>query len=84
MSAIPKLSEAYKNIPARYAKCDRCNTLYIDDLPNYGSVFCPNCITLIDESRPGITPPVLIRGVTLTLVSEGPVRFGEVPGVENG
>jgi len=61
VSKLLKLSEAYKDTPTRYAKCIYCHTLYIDDLPNYGSIYCPTHLLNNPEDLGFI--PVLIRGL---------------------
>jgi hypothetical protein len=40
-----KLSEAHREYSAKintYAKCTKCNEVFIDDFGMYGSVLCPN------------------------------------------
>ena len=36
---VKKLSECYKN---QFAYCEKCEEYFEDDLPNYGSIICPN------------------------------------------
>ncbi len=73
MSELPRLSEAYGDISSRHAKCTNCHTLYIDDLPNYGSIYCPNC--MLNNSKALGFIPVLVRGVILD--SNGKERIVE-------
>lgn len=49
---IPLLSKSYK-AGGTFAHCPICNGVWVDDLPLYGSVLCPNC--------PGYA---VIRGLT--------------------
>ena len=53
--AYTKLSDAYRNTPDRYAKCPCCYSVYLDDLPIYGSLISPCCPDY-----------ALVRGVDVT------------------
>lgn len=37
-----KLSEAYKCSPCKHAVCIQCEDMFDDDLPDAGSLLCPN------------------------------------------
>ena len=40
---MEKLSKAYKEFKYnRFAYCPNCKKVYKDDLPIYGSLYCPN------------------------------------------
>jgi hypothetical protein len=43
LSSTPRaLSEAYKTLPKTCAYCQNCKEVFIDDIPQYGSILCPN------------------------------------------
>jgi hypothetical protein len=51
-AAIPLLSAEWtKARKDTYAFCHGCNSIYIDDLPNYGSIICPVCSLDVDYMR---------------------------------
>jgi len=40
---VEKLSEAYKKVDwDTFAYCPNCGKVYIDDIPRWGSLYCPN------------------------------------------
>ena len=57
ISPYRKLTVAYKVRPNSYAYCGKCNEGFIDNIPSYGSLLCPN-----STSHP--IPYAVIRGLT--------------------
>ena len=37
------LRQAYTTAETRYAACTHCLAYFVDDLPNFGSLRCPQC-----------------------------------------
>lgn len=56
------LSEAYaRRKPTTYAVCEKCRTAFLDDVPRFGSLICPNGCGGNDLSPFGYA---LFRGAT--------------------
>jgi|GEM_PF-5123978 len=44
MDDIKLLSEAYKERGDTLAVCINCGSIFRDDMPQWGSLACPNCL----------------------------------------
>jgi hypothetical protein len=43
MKKLRTLAEAYKSAESKtFARCEQCKETFVDDMPNHGSIYCPN------------------------------------------